>query len=76
MFTTDGPSASSSRISDKLSILHALLASRCSTAFPSAHTRDAATYGHYLHIKKVSVSHHRRGCTSAKSQRGLELRTG
>lgn len=59
MFTTDGPSASSSLISDKLSILYALLAARCSTAFLGQHERThmgCATYGHYLHIKKVSVS--------------------
>lgn len=59
MFTTDGPSASSSLISDKLSIRYALLASRCSTAFPGVHTQDGATYGHYLRIKKVSMSHRR-----------------
>lgn len=67
MFTTDGPSASSSLISDKLSVLYALLVSRCSTTFPALHTWDGATYGHYLHIKKVSVSHRCHACTSAKS---------
>lgn len=37
------------------------------------HTWDGATYGHYLHVKKVSVSHHRHGCTSAKSQCSFKL---
>lgn len=70
MFPTDGPSASSSLISDKLSILYALLAARCSTAFPGQHERThmvCATYGHYRHIKKVSVSLRCHGYTRAKS---------